>query len=64
MSWMKSSVAYLVAREDQSIGDHNVLPPASGEDNDLGDVVGCEWFAVTMGVLALRVNIKRRFSYE
>lgn len=50
---MKSNAAYLVAWEDQSISDHNVLPPAGGEDNDLGDVVRCEWFAVTMDSLAL-----------
>lgn len=64
LSRMKSNMAYLVAREDQSIGDHNILPPASGEDNDLGDVVGCEWFTVTTGSLALLVNVKLRLTYE
>ena len=43
---------YLVTGEDQSISNDNVLPPASGEDDDLGDIVRCKWLAVTTSSLA------------
>lgn len=36
---LKSDVTYLVAGEDQSIGNHNILPSAGSKDNDLGDVI-------------------------
>lgn len=30
---------YLVTREDQRVGNNDVLPPASSEDDDLSDII-------------------------
>lgn len=35
-------MAYLVAGEDQGIGDHDILPSAGGEDDNLGNVLAGE----------------------
>lgn len=35
--------AYLVAREDQGISDHNILTTTSRKDNDLSDVITGQW---------------------
>jgi hypothetical protein len=39
--------AGLVVGEDERISDNDVLPPASSEDDDLGDVARCQRLAVT-----------------
>lgn len=38
---------YLMTREDQGVGDDNVLPAARREDNDFGNVVRGKRFAAT-----------------
>jgi hypothetical protein len=38
--------AYLVAWEDQSISNNDVLPPTGGENDDLGDILRCKWLTV------------------
>jgi hypothetical protein len=35
--------AYLVAGENKSVGDHNVLTTTSGEDNHLSNIVTGQW---------------------
>lgn len=35
---------HLVLRENECVGDNNVLPSGSGENNHLGDVVGSQRF--------------------
>jgi hypothetical protein len=34
---------YLVAGEDQSISDHNILATASSKHNNLGDIITGQW---------------------
>jgi hypothetical protein len=40
--------AYLMVRENQSIGNDDVLSSTSSEDNDLGNIVWRQWFAAAM----------------
>lgn len=45
-----------MVREDQSIGNHYVFPPAGCEDYDFGDVVGRQGLASTIAKIKL-VNL-------
>jgi hypothetical protein len=42
-----SGQAYLVLREDKSVGDDHIFPPSSGKDYHLCNVFWCERLAVT-----------------
>ena len=50
----------LMAGEDQSIGDHDVLAAAGSEYNDFGDVVGCEGLAASANVVSFGLNPVKR----
>jgi len=39
----------LVVGKDEGVGNNDVLPPPSGEDNCLGDICRCQRFATAMG---------------
>lgn len=64
MSYRRKQRAYLVAREDQGIGNNNVFPPTSGKDDDFSNVLGCKRLAVTTtislcsccGLINLRID--------
>lgn len=48
---LESGEANLVAREDECIGNDDVLGPCRGEDDDLGNVVGGKGFASTESMI-------------
>lgn len=41
------TTTYLVARENQRISNHNVFTASSSKHNDLSNVVGGQWLAVS-----------------
>lgn len=45
------AMAHLVAGENQSIRHHDVFAPTSGENNDLGDIIGRQRLAAAVGLL-------------
>lgn len=44
--FMRWATTYLVTREDQCIGNHDILSSASGKHDDFGNVVRGKWLAV------------------
>ena len=46
----KNIWSYLVVGEDQRIGQNDILPPSSSEDDHFGDILWCEGFATTMPI--------------
>ena len=56
------NVTHLVARENQSVSNHNILTTSRGEHNDFSNVLWCKRFTVSIALVspACHFNISVR----